>query len=111
MVLAVIIGYLTFLNRIRGVYFSILSQALAMILSVLLIGSQEYTGGSNGLTNFTTMFGQSLSSPAMKIRLYYAALTRPGPDLLPVQVPGEPADREDLYRHPGRREPGAFYRI
>ncbi len=73
-VLAVIIGYLTFLNRIRGVYFSILSQALAMILSVLLIGSQEYTGGSNGLTNFTTMFGQSLSSPAMKIRLYYAAL-------------------------------------
>ena len=71
--LAVIIGYLTFLNRIRGVYFSILSQALAMILSVLLIGSQEYTGGSNGLTNFTTMFGQSLSSPAMKIRLYYAA--------------------------------------
>ena len=74
MVLAVIIGYLTFLNRIRGVYFSILSQALAMILSVLLIGSQEYTGGSNGLTNFTTMFGQSLSSPAMKIRLYYAAL-------------------------------------
>ena len=45
-----------------------------MILSVLLIGSQEYTGGSNGLTNFTTMFGQSLSSPAMKIRLYYAAL-------------------------------------
>lgn len=73
-VLAVIIGYLTFLNRIRGVYFSILSQAMAMILSVLLVGSQEFTGGSNGLTNFSTMFGQSLSSPMMKIKLYYITL-------------------------------------
>ena len=69
-ILAVIIGYLTFLNRIRGVYFSILSQAMAMILSVLLIGSQEYTGGSNGLTNFTTIFGKSLSSPSTKLALY-----------------------------------------
>lgn len=73
-VLAVIIGYLTFLNRIRGVYFSILSQALAMIMAVLLIGSQEYTGGSNGLTNFTTFCGQTLSSPMMKIRMYYITL-------------------------------------
>ena len=73
-ILAVIIGYLTFLNRIRGVYFSILSQAMAMILSVLLIGSQEYTGGSNGLTNFTTIFGKSLSSPSTKLALYYATL-------------------------------------
>lgn len=72
--LAVVIGYLTFLNRIRGVYFSILSQALAMILSVLLVGSQEYTGGSNGLTNFTTIFGKNLNSPMTKIYLYYGTL-------------------------------------
>lgn len=73
--LAVIIGYLTFLNRIKGVYFSILSQALAMIMSVLLIGSQEYTGGSNGLTNFTSVMGKSLSSPQIKLNLYYITLT------------------------------------
>jgi len=74
MAVAVVIGYLTFLNRIKGVYFSILSQALAMILSVLLIGSQGYTGGSNGLTNFTAVFGNSLSSPMTKLVLFYVSL-------------------------------------
>jgi len=73
-ILAIIIGYLTFLNRIKGVYFSILSQALAMILSVLLVGSQGFTGGSNGLTNFTTIFGESLSSPLTKLILFYMTL-------------------------------------
>lgn len=73
-VLAVIIGYLTFLNRIRGVYFSILSQALSMILAVLLVGSQGFTGGSNGLTNFTTVFGYSLNSPKTKLALFYITL-------------------------------------
>ncbi|WP_310602671.1 urea ABC transporter permease subunit UrtC [Anaerosporobacter sp.] len=73
-VLAVIIGYLTFLNRIKGVYFSILSQALAMILAVLLVGSQGFTGGSNGLTNFTTVFGQSLNAPKTKLAIFYITL-------------------------------------
>ena len=73
-VVAVVIGFLTFLNRIRGVYFAILSQALAMIMSVLLVGSQQFTGGSNGLTNFSTIFGASLSDPATKLALYYVTL-------------------------------------
>ena len=73
-VVAVIIGLLTFLNRIRGVYFTILSQALAMILSVLLIGCQQYTGGSNGLTDFDTLLGFSLDSNATKLALYYITL-------------------------------------
>lgn len=68
-VLAVIIGYLTFLNRIKGVYFSILSQALAMIFSVLLIGQQGFTGGSNGLTNFKTVFGVDINSNLTKFIL------------------------------------------
>lgn len=73
-VVATIIGALTFLNRIRGVYFSILSQALAMIMSVLLIGSQQYTGGSNGLTDFDTIFGASLDASGTKLVLYYVTL-------------------------------------
>ncbi|WP_321971088.1 urea ABC transporter permease subunit UrtC [Paratractidigestivibacter sp.] len=73
-VVAVVIGLLTFLNRIRGVYFTILSQALAMILSVLLIGCQQYTGGSNGLTDFDTLLGFSLDSGATKLALYYITL-------------------------------------
>lgn len=73
-ILAVIIGYLTFLNRIKGVYFSILSQALAMIFSVLLIGQQNATGGSNGLTGFTTLFGLNLNDNVSKLILFYVTL-------------------------------------
>ena len=73
-VVAVAIGFLTFLNRIRGVYFAILSQALAMIMSVLLVGSQQFTGGSNGLTNFSSILGASLSAPGTKMALYYVTL-------------------------------------
>lgn len=73
-VLAIIIGYLTFVNRIKGVYFSILSQALAMILSVLLVGMQGYTGGSNGLTNFSTIFGANINSNLTKFILFYITL-------------------------------------
>ncbi|MBS7007310.1 urea ABC transporter permease subunit UrtC [Anaerostipes sp.] len=72
--LAVIIGYLTFLNRIKGVYFSILSQALSMIFSVLLIGQQKITGGSNGLTGFTYLFGLDLNDTMTKIILFYVTL-------------------------------------
>jgi urea transport system permease protein len=72
--IAFIIGFLTFKNRIQGVYFSILSQALAVIISVLFIGQQAYTGGSNGITDCNQIFGYSLASPTTKVVLYYVAL-------------------------------------
>jgi len=72
--LALVIGYLTFKNRIRGVYFSILTQALSMIFVVLFIGQQAYTGGTNGITNLKTIFGFSLSSVSTKLVLYYVAV-------------------------------------
>ena len=73
-VVAAVIGSLTFLNRIRGVYFCILSQALAYALATFLVGRQEYFGGSNGLTNFTTVFGHPLSSAVTKLTLFYVTL-------------------------------------
>lgn len=73
-VLASVIGYLTFINRIKGVYFSILSQALSAAFATLLIGMQEYFGGSNGLTNYTKIFGFSVNSPTTKTVLFYVTL-------------------------------------
>jgi len=73
-VLALIIGYLTFKNRIKGVYFSILTQALSIIFVVLFVGQQAYTGGTNGITNFKTIFGFPLSGFSTKVTLYYVAL-------------------------------------
>lgn len=73
-VLALVIGYLTFKNRIQGVYFSILSQALAVIFSVLFVAQQAYTGGTNGITDAKTIFGHPLADNSTKIALYYVAL-------------------------------------
>lgn len=74
MALAAIIGTLTFLNRIRGVYFTILSQALAYALATFMIGRQEYFGGSNGLTNYTTIFGHTINTQSTKMTLFYVTL-------------------------------------
>jgi urea transport system permease protein len=69
--IALIIGYLTFKNRIKGVYFSILTQALSIIFVVLFVGQQEFTGGTNGITNFKTIFHFSLAKNSTKLWLYY----------------------------------------
>lgn len=68
--LALILGFLTFRNRIKGVYFSILSQALAIIFVTLFIGQQPYTGGTNGLTDYKTIFGISLAGSTTQFYLY-----------------------------------------
>ncbi|RCX13532.1 urea ABC transporter membrane protein [Anaerobacterium chartisolvens] len=73
-VLAFIIGYLTFKNRIRGVYFSILTQALSIIFVVLFVGQQAYTGGTNGITNFKTILGFPIASASTKLGIYYVAV-------------------------------------
>ncbi|MEK3883863.1 urea ABC transporter permease subunit UrtC [Paenibacillus sp. PL2-23] len=69
--LALVLGYFTFRNRIRGVYFTILTQALVIITTTLLIGQQAFTGGTNGVTGFSTLLGSSLGSPDTKRMLYW----------------------------------------
>lgn len=67
---ALIIGWPTFRARIKGVYFSILTQALALVFSIFFIGQQPYTGGTNGMTNFQTILGYSLSDSSTMRVLY-----------------------------------------
>ncbi|MEL7084813.1 MAG: urea ABC transporter permease subunit UrtC [Cyanobacteria bacterium P01_A01_bin.3] len=68
--LALLLGYLIFRNRIKGVYFAIITQATSLVLSVLLVGYLEYTAGTNGLTNFTTLFGANINTPETRKVLY-----------------------------------------
>lgn len=70
-VVALFLGYFTFRNRIRGVYFTILTQALVIISVTLITGQQAYTGGTNGITGYGELFGYSLASPETKTALYY----------------------------------------
>lgn len=73
-VFAVIIGYPAFRSGIKGVYFTILSQALALALSILFIGQQPFTGGTNGITNFVSFAGLSLYVRSTKIMFYLISL-------------------------------------
>lgn len=64
------LGYLVFRSRIRGPYFAIITQASTLIFATLLVGQQPYTGGTNGITNFSTLLGFPLADRATQVVLY-----------------------------------------
>jgi len=70
-ILAFIIGYAMFKRRVGGVYFAIITQAVCLILTVLIIGQQGYTGGVNGITDLKTLNGWDIRSDSAKVILYY----------------------------------------
>ncbi|MFI3199069.1 MAG: urea ABC transporter permease subunit UrtC [Methylococcaceae bacterium] len=70
--LAFIIGYAMFKRRVGGVYFAIITQAIALILSILIVGQQGYTGGVNGITDLKTMMGWDIRTDSAKYILYFA---------------------------------------
>jgi len=70
-VLALIIGTAMFKRRVGGVYFAIITQAIAAILSILIIGQQGYTGGVNGITDLKTLHGWDIQSDHAKHVLYF----------------------------------------
>ena len=70
-VLAFIIGAAMFKRRVGGVYFAIITQAVAAILSILIIGQQGYTGGVNGITDLRTLQGWDIRTDHAKYILYF----------------------------------------
>ena len=69
--LAYIIGVAMFKRRVGGVYFSIITQAIAAILTILIVGQQGLTGGINGITDLKTLHGWDIRSDSAKYLLYY----------------------------------------
>ena len=72
MLLALIVGFSMFKRRVGGVYFAIITQALALILTVLIIGQQGYTGGVNGITDLKTLLGWDIQTESARYVLYFA---------------------------------------
>jgi urea transport system permease protein len=72
-VVSFLIGYAVLKRRVRGAYFAILTQAMAVAFSTLLVATIKQTGGFNGLNTFTTFFGRNLYSPSVKKDLYLIA--------------------------------------
>lgn len=60
--LAALLGYLVFRNRIRGVYFSILTQAATIVFFNFFNGQQKLFNGTNGLIDFKTLLGALVST-------------------------------------------------
>jgi len=87
-------GYLTFRSRIRGVYFSIITQALALSTWLMFNRNAMNLGGTNGLSGFKSIFGFTLNSAATQRGLYVAtALCLCGAFVLCRAIVGSPAGR------------------
>ncbi len=68
---AFIIGVAMFKRRVTGVYFAIITQAIAAILTILIIGQQGLIGGVNGITDLRTLLGWDIRDDSSKYILYY----------------------------------------
>lgn len=70
-ILGYIIGVAMFKRRVGGVYFAIITQAFAAILTILIIGQQGYTGGVNGMTDLRTLHGWDIRTDSAKYVFYF----------------------------------------
>lgn len=70
-ILAFIVGTAMFKRRVGGVYFAVITQALALILSLGIDGNQGLTGGRNGITDLRTMLGWDIRSESAQRTLYF----------------------------------------
>ncbi|MFA5058305.1 MAG: urea ABC transporter permease subunit UrtC [Opitutaceae bacterium] len=71
-VLALVFGFLAFRARIKGVYFSILTQALTYGASLMFFRNDLLMGGNNGFTDFKFLLGHDLRSAPTQRALFIA---------------------------------------
>lgn len=74
MALAWLVSFAMFKRRVGGVYFAIITQAVALIMTVLIIGQQGYTGGVNGMTDLKTLLGWDTRTDSAKYILYFVCV-------------------------------------
>ena len=68
---AFIVGLAMFKRRVGGVYFAVITQALALILSLGIDSNQGYTGGRNGITDLRTLWGWDIRTHHAQYILYF----------------------------------------
>ena len=83
---AFLFGYLAFRSRIKGVYFSILTQALTYATSIMFFRNNLLLGGNNGFTDFKFVLGHSLVDPLEGPRTMRALYIATGVTLLLVYL-------------------------
>ncbi len=73
-VLAFVFGFFAFRSRIKGVYFSIITQAMTFAFMLLFFRNDTGFGGNNGFTDFKRILGFSVTAPSTKAVLYLITL-------------------------------------
>ena len=72
--LAFVFGYFAFRSRIKGVYFSIITQAMTFAFMLLFFRNDTGFGGNNGFTDFKRILGFTITAASTKAVLYLVTL-------------------------------------
>jgi len=68
--LAFVFGFFAFRSRIKGVYFSIITQAMTYAMMLLFFRNETGFGGNNGFTDFKRILGVPIATPTMRMLLF-----------------------------------------
>ena len=68
--LAFVFGFFAFRSRIKGVYFSIITQAMTFATMLLFFRNETGFGGNNGFTDFKRILGIPIATPSMRMLLF-----------------------------------------
>jgi urea transport system permease protein len=68
--LALVFGFFAFRSRVKGVYFSIITQALTFAAMLLFFRNNTGFGGNNGFTDFKRILGLPITTPATRMALF-----------------------------------------
>jgi urea transport system permease protein len=68
--IALVFGYFAFRSRVKGVYFSIITQALTFAAMLLFFRNDTGFGGNNGFTDFKRVLGVTITSPGTRMALF-----------------------------------------
>ena len=69
-VIAFVFGYFAFRSRIKGVYFSIITQAMTYAAMLLFFRNETGFGGNNGFTDFKRILGMPMATQNMRMTLF-----------------------------------------
>ena len=69
-IVAFVFGYFAFRSRIKGVYFSIITQAMTFAAMLLFFRNETGFGGNNGFTDFKRILNIPLATPSMRMTLF-----------------------------------------
>jgi urea transport system permease protein len=68
--LAFVFGWFAFRSRIKGVYFSIITQAMTFAAMLLFFRNETGFGGNNGFTDFKRILGVPIATGQMRVLLF-----------------------------------------